>query len=373
MSDQGDIKTTEAEKLELISRLAGGIAHDYNNLLAVILLHADILMNVSDDAVRRHAREIKYATQRANAVTRQLQAFGGAPLMRPVRVSLNEQINKISGVLESILNPKSKLHTRLEERVGLVDVDPVYLELILTNLVNNARDAMPDAGEVTITTEVVDESQARITITDTGSGMDAQTRERAVEPFFSTRKSKRHGLGLSTVYAVIKQMAGTVSLHSEPNKGTSIEIYLPQHELAQPSEAAEDLLHGSETILLVDDEAMLRNLTCEILEVFGYEVLDAAGGYDALEICEECSQPVALLLVDLEMDDMDGIAVAAAVRKKWANVPVLFMSGLSEQAVWDLGLPTYRTDFIGKPFEPDDLTRRIRRLIDHHPQITQID
>lgn len=351
------------ERLEMISRLAGGIAHDYNNLLAVILLHADILTNSVDENVRRHAREIKHATQRASAVTRQLQAFGGAQLMRPQCLGLNEQISKLTGVLESILQPKSKLTLELDERVGSVDLDPVYFELILTNILNNARDAMPNGGQVELTTEAIHDSHVKIIVTDNGSGMDAETRERVFEPFFTTRKTNRHGLGLSTAHGLVKQMSGEIVVHSKLNEGTSVEIVLPQHDAGQVIGLLDELVCGRETILIVDDEAMVRNPTTEILEAFGYEVLEASSGSEALEICDECSEPVALLLVDLEMDEMDGPTVAAAIRQKWASVPVLFMSGLSEPQARERGLPTDRSDFIGKPFEPDELARRIRKLI----------
>jgi len=373
----------------MMARMAGGVAHEFNNVLAVILLQADMLIKTpgQDGAVCQRGLEIKRAAERAAVLTRQLLAFAGKPVMHPKTLDLNQQLASFQPGLAGMLGRKVELVTQFGSGVGQVIVDPIYLEQVFSILAANARDAMPAGGQVTIATEACtvqrsaeDPTQSgecaageyvKISVVDTGSGMDAETLEHAFEPFFTTKRTGQGvGLGLSTVYGIVGKMGGRILVESEPGCGARFQILLPRvsDEPAEPQTElrADHLLSGSEIILLVDDEAMVRRATSEILEMFGYQVIEAATGKDALEICEECDEPIDLLLTDITMDQMDGLTLAREIGAQWPRIPALFMSGNSGASMSGDGLLEAGAEFIEKPFEPEELLRRIRRIIDRN-------
>jgi two-component system, cell cycle sensor histidine kinase and response regulator CckA len=379
-------ESADSEGIARMARLAGGVAHEFNNVLAVILLQADMLLRspAQNEDVYRRAQEIKKATERAATLTRQLLAFGGKPVMHPQGLDLNEELEHLRPMLAALLGRKITLVTYFGEGAGQVEVDPIYLEQIISILATNARDAMPAGGQVTLTTEAFYQREsgdgselapgnyARITVADAGTGMDAETLRYIFEPFFTTKPpGKGIGLGLSTVYGLVTQMGGRILVTSEPGLGSSFEICLPRFGGAEDrNEPETDLdaeLRGSENILLVDDEAMVRRATSEILEMFGYQVIEAATGSDAIEICHECDDQIDLLLTDISMGEMNGPTLAKAIHAQWPTIPTLFMSGDSDAATAGQGVLEPGAEFIEKPFTPEGLLRRIRIVLDKQP------
>jgi two-component system cell cycle sensor histidine kinase/response regulator CckA len=353
------------EKLEIIARLAGGIAHDYNNLLAVVLLQADLLAGHEDASVKRRAKEIKLAAQRAAALTRQLLAFGGRQFMTVKPVDLPAELEKLTPTFKRLLGPNVSLVTEYDETVRLVNSDPIYLEQVLINVLKNAPDALPDGGQVTVTTTRVTDPCKRvlITIADNGTGMEPQVLERVFEPFFSTTKRQKTGLGLSTAFGLVRQMGGEITVESELGKGTTVRIYLQEPDDAGKA-VVETRTRAAEIILVVDDERMVRAASGEILELFGYQVIEAKDGFEALEICEEAEGTIAAALVDIEMDGMDGPTFVRKMRERWPKIQVLFMSGLTEDDIECQGILDPGERFISKPYDPDDLAARIRAMIE---------
>jgi len=380
--DREDLRLKlETEKMETIARLAGGIAHDFNNLLAVILLHSDLLLTtpVREDSVRRRGGEIRKATERAAALTRQLLAFGSRQVMHPANLDLNREVEKCRELLIRLLGPEVKLTIKRGELLGQISADPVYLEQVIISLAANARDAMPSGGELTLSTEsfVCEEDAsnltltpgpyARLTMTDTGSGMDEATQNRIFEPFFTTKApGQGKGLGLSAVYGIVKQFAGEIRLHSERGRGTSLEIYLPLANISGSDsldEDTEELLEGTETVLLVDDESLVRRAIGEMLDMYGYNVLEAESGPEAIEVCKECDEPIDLLLTDVTLPGMNGPAVAKEISQRQPGIRILLMSGFTDPGIVGEGLAD-GLPFIEKPFTPETLARRIRQILD---------
>lgn len=357
------------EKLDIIARLAGGIAHDYNNLLAVVLLHADLLAAHEDEAVKRRAREIKQAAQRASALTRQLLAFGGRQIMTVRPVDLHAELERLMPAFARVLSGNVSLVLRYGEGVRLVNSDTIYLEQVLLNVIKNAHDALPGGGEVTVSTSRQPGPQCRvvISVTDNGTGMDQQVLLRAFEPFFTTSKGKKTGLGLSTAFGLVKQMGGDINVESELGRGTTVNICLQEYQevaRAAVDEPQQASAASTETLLLVDDESMVRTASAEMLELFGFQVLEAADGFEALEICQESDDPIALALIDIEMEGMDGPTLAAKIREQWPGIQIMFMSGMTEDMLQGNGILAPGERFIGKPYDPDDLVERIRAMID---------
>lgn len=361
-----DPDSANKEKLELISRLAGGIAHDYNNLLAIVLLHADMLATHDDESVKRRAKEIKNAAQRASALTRQLLAFGGRQVMSVMPLDLHEELDRLQSTFTRILGSNNSLVTDYDRTIKFVSSDQIYLEQILINVFKNAREALSMGGEVTISTTRVTEPAPRvvISISDNGDGMAPHVLARVFEPFFTTSKGRRTGLGLSTAYGLVKQMGGDIVIESELEKGTIVRLYLQAYEYSMTEVVESESFGSGQTLLLVDDEEMVRAASCEMLELFGYQVIEARDGFEALEICEETDEPIALALVDIEMDRMDGPTLAAKIRERWPGIKILFMSGLTEDVVQSEGILGPTEKFISKPYDPDDLAARIRSIID---------
>lgn len=375
----------QAQKMEAVGRLAGGVAHDFNNMLGVILGYCDILHQKlkEPDAQSHHVAEIKKAAARAAALTQQLLAFSRKQIMRPQVLNLNPMLVDMEKMLRRLIGEDIELKVIFDPSLGAVRADPGHLEQVIMNLVVNARDAMPHGGKLTVETANVYLDQAyaekhafvppgqyvRLAITDNGLGMDAATQARIFEPFFTTKEdSKGTGLGLSTVYGVVKQNGGYIQVYSEVNRGTTFKIYLPlvQEGVAEataPTPAQEEL-HGSETILVVEDEDLVRKLICKILTRFGFTVLEARDGDEALLLVEKLTEPIHLLLTDVVMPQMSGRELADRLKDNLPEIKVLFMSGYTENAIIHHGVIEPELAFIQKPFSPPGLVEKIRKILD---------
>jgi PAS domain S-box-containing protein len=375
----------QAQKLEAVGQLAGGVAHDFNNILTVILGYSDILMKktVEGDPNRSRIEEIKRAAERASSLTRQLLAFSRKQVLQPKPFDLNSLITDMSKMLGRLIGEDIDFAVVLTEDVAEVNADPGQIEQVLMNLVVNARDAMPNGGKITIESAIaeIDSSYAMmhvgvqpgryvtLVVSDNGMGMDAETKKHIFEPFFTTKEQgKGTGLGLSTVYGIIKQSGGNIWAYSEPGQGTTFKIYLPQvatvsvqgHFDAETARVA----GGTETILLVEDESQIREMAFEFLSESGYRVLVASNGMEALTILNEASGPVHLILTDVIMPQMNGRELTECVASLRPETKVLYMSGYTNDAVVRHGVLDSGTSFIQKPFSPDALGRKVREVLD---------
>jgi PAS domain S-box-containing protein len=382
-----------AEKMDAVGRLAGGVAHDFNNLLMVIGGNAEFVRARLLDAglPDEEVAEIEDAVSRAAALTRQLLAFSRKQGRSPRVVDLTAQVAHLEGMLRRVIGEDIPLLTHFTEHPLPVYVDPADLEQVVVNLVLNARDAVAAAraagverGVIDVTTDAValePESARRhpglapgpyatLVVRDTGVGMDADTQSRAFEPFFTTKeRGKGTGLGLATVYASVKQSGGTIELESSAGAGTTLRVFLPLADAppAEPDARARTAAaapRGSETILLVEDDATVRATVRRILERAGYAVLEAEHGLDALAICAAEPDRIALVLTDVVMPEMGAAALIARLRARRPGLPVLLMSGYSETALGVPQLDTPGIALIEKPFEPDALARRVRAVLD---------
>ena len=374
----------QAVKMEGIGRLAGGIAHDFNNLLTVIGGRSHILLSQlpADHPMRRDLLLIQQTGDRAAALTRQLLAFSRKQTLSPSVLDLNDVVSGMKTLLERVLGEDVGLMIDLDSSPGYVTADPGQLEQVVINIAVNARDAMPQGGELTLETRRVDvdESYARqrvdlapgpyevLSISDTGVGMDAATRARVFEPFFTTKPvGKGTGLGLATAYGIIKQSGGNITVSSEPGSGTTFRIYLPRTKASgSAAVVAEESAtrRGTEVVLLSEDNAALRELTRDILEAEGYTVLESHDAEDALRIAAQQDGTIDLLLTDVVMPHMGGRALADAVRGLRPPIKVLYMSGYTDDAVIRHGVVDQGTAFIQKPFTPAALARKAREILD---------
>ncbi|HKC66514.1 MAG TPA: PAS domain S-box protein, partial [Pyrinomonadaceae bacterium] len=344
----------QSQKMEAIGQLAGGVAHDFNNLLTAITGYSDLAMRKlqREDPLQRNLEEIKRAGDRAASLTRQLLAFSRKQILQSTVLVINSVVSELEKMLRRLIGEDVDLKTVLEPQLGSIKADPGQIEQIIMNLVVNARDAMPQGGKLTIETENVylDETYARrhrgvtpghyvmLAVSDTGTGMDAATQARIFEPFFTTKEQgKGTGLGLSTVYGIVKQSGGNIWVYSEVGQGTTFKVYLPRvDEEAQEYKRTietEELLQGTETILLAEDEEIVRQLAREILETYGYRVLEAANGGAALLICEREKEPIDLLITDVVMPEMSGRQLAARLSRLRPEMKVLYMSGYTDNAI----------------------------------------
>jgi CheY-like chemotaxis protein len=362
------------------------VAHDFNNLLSVILSYTTFALEAlhEGDPLGGDLLEVKRAGERAATLTRQLLAFSRKQVLQPVALDLNQIANGIENMLRRIIGEDIDFLQVLAPDLGLTLADPGQIEQVLMNLVVNARDAMPEGGKLTIETSNVeiDEEYAaghvavkpgsyvQIAVTDTGCGMDEQTRSRIFEPFFTTKeKGKGTGLGLSTVYGIVKQSGGHVWVYSEPGQGTTFKVYLPRaHSLAKPVlKELPPSVHpvGGETILVVEDEEALRNVAKRILGAAGYTVLTAANGGEALLTCEQHPTEIHLVLTDVVMPKMSGRVFVERLAKVRPGIRVLYMSGYTDDAIVHHGVLDAGTHFLGKPFTSADLTRKVREALDY--------
>jgi PAS domain S-box-containing protein len=361
----------QAQKMEAVGRLAGGIAHDFNNLLTAITGYSEFLIaGESEPKLRRYAEEIKKAAGRAAALTGQLLAFSRRQVLQPRVLDLNAAVSDMDMMLRRLIGEHVELVTMLEPGLAPVKADPTQVEQVIVNLAVNARDAMPHGGSVTIETAniVTDEGAfVELRLTDTGTGMTESERQQLFDPFFTTKEGGT-GLGLATVYGIVEQSGGTIEVESAPGLGSSFRILLPgvEEEIEErgegPSHSAPE--KGEETILLVEDEAVVRQLVAEILESSGYSVLPAADGPSALELLRRHSGTVDLLVTDVVMPGMSGPEVAAAVIAKRPETHVLFISGYTDSAIGHHGMLEPGIAFLQKPFSAEDLTRKVRGVLD---------
>jgi nitrogen-specific signal transduction histidine kinase/CheY-like chemotaxis protein len=377
----------QAHKMEAVGQLAGGIAHDFNNLLTVILGYSDVVLNKlsADHRLCEEVHEIRKAGERAAALTGQLLAFSRMQVLLPQVIDLNEVVTHVYKMLRRLIGEDIDLRTVCAPATGRVKADQGQLEQVLMNLAVNARDAMPEGGVLTIGTRnaEVDASYARehvpmepgsyvmLSVSDTGTGMDAKTKGRIFEPFFTTKeKGKGTGLGLATVYGIVKQSGGFIWASSEPGHGTSFEIYLPRVDekagvaAGYGAPQAREGVGGTETVLLVEDEEGVRRLAREVLEAHGYTVLEASGWQSALGLADSHGGPIHLLLTDVVMPEMGGPEVASRLSALRPAIKVLYMSGYTNYAVFHRGLLDAGIAFLQKPFSPDELARRVRELLD---------
>jgi len=376
----------QAQKMEAVGRLAGGVAHDFNNLLTVITTHSAFALRSLDgenEALRSDVEAIERAAARAAVLTGQLLAFGRQQVLQPKVLDLNEVVVDTCKMLRRLIGGHTQVVTALGPALGRVKADPAQLEQVLVNLALNARDAMTDGGTLTLRTVNVEPGegpvwpggmeantpQVMLAVSDTGCGLDEETRARMFEPFFTTKLEKGTGLGLASVYGIVAQSGGTIEVESVLGQGTTMMIYLPRvaEEIAQrPDERAETEreLGGAETILLVEDEDAVRNAARRILANQGYRVLEAFDGGEALELAELHGDAIDLLLTDVVMPRLSGRELVEQLLPLWPELPVLYMSGHTDEAVFPLGVPGHATGFIQKPFTEASLTRRVRELLD---------
>jgi signal transduction histidine kinase len=373
-----------SQKMEAVGQLAGGIAHDFNNLLTGILSYSDLVLQElrPDDPIRGDIEQIRHAGQRAAGLTRQLLAFGRRQVLQPRVLSLNACVGEVDAMLRRLVGADVTFESELDPGLWHVRADPGQLEQVLVNLVINARDAMPDGGRVTVTTAnllltATDDARGNgvrpgayvtLAVSDTGVGMDVPTQARIFDPFFTTKEAgKGTGLGLSTVYGIVEQSGGHIAVESAPGQGATFTIFLPRHMGAAAVAAPTDRRSfpgGTETLLLVEDEAAVRSSARRLLERHGYTVIEARHGVDALRIIEAGDRPVDLVITDLVMPEMGGRELVERLRTRHPGVKVLFMSGYSERAVTADGVMPPGTGFVEKPFTIEQLTRRTRELLD---------
>jgi PAS domain S-box-containing protein len=381
---ESEERLRQAQKMEAIGRLAGGIAHDFNNLLTVIRVHAEFLSQVKSapEESAEDTMEILKAVDRAELLTRQLLAFGRKQVLQPKVLNLNHIVDDVLGMLKRVLTANVTVETSLDPKIGKIRADPGQISQVLINLVVNARDAMPEGGAISLATGEVEltPGQAakygventcfvRLRIRDTGMGMNAETQSRLFEPFFTTKELGRGtGLGLSTVYGIVQQSGGFITVESAPGAGTEFSVYLPglgdavtstqEHRISSANEG-----QGGETILLVEDDEPVRQLAARILGRSGYNVLQARDGLAALEVAEAYPAKINLLLTDVMMPEMGGQELAQIMAERRPETRHMFMSGYSRE-----GLPVTKDEsdgvvFLQKPFTTESLSSCVRQAL----------
>jgi PAS domain S-box-containing protein len=368
----------QSQKMEAIGNLAAGIAHDFNNILVVIRGVSGLLLDEVDGAARDHVRDIDVAATRAAELTRQLLAFGRQQNLSLEPVDLNLVVGESVALMQRVLESNVVLTAAVCERLPLVVGDRTNLQQVIVNLLINARDALPGAGRIQIRTgeteldaeyaatnpDAAPGSYVLLEVTDDGVGMSRETQARVFEPYFTTKPSGT-GLGLATVYGIVKQIGGHVAVYSEEGIGTTVRVYLPTVEQAAAPDPAGERpgLGGDETILVVEDNELVRRLVVRQLEKGGYSVVEAAGGEEAIELVRTRDTPVDLVLTDLVMGEMSGTDLAERLRAEAGGIKVLYTSGYPEDVVTRREIAE-DAPFIQKPFRPDDLLRGIRRALD---------
>jgi len=376
----------QAQKMEAVGRLAGGIAHDFNNLLMVIQGYADLMTErlAVGDPLRRNAEQIQTASQRATSLTRQLLAFSRKQMLAPKVLSIQSVVTEMEKILRRLIGEDVQLETSSVPDLGLVKADRSQIEQVILNLAVNARDAMPEGGRLNIETANVDLDESfshssvmlapgpyvMLAVTDNGCGMDVETQAHIFEPFFTTKeKGKGTGLGLATVYGIVKQSGGYVWVYSEPGRGTSFKVYLPRvwDEQSTPardrSNEGRALPQGTETVLLVEDEKGVRELAREYLEMTGYTVIEAENGHTALELAALHAGPIHLLMTDVVMPGISGRELSERVKSIRPGIRVLFMSGYTDQAVVHHGILESDAVLLQKPFTVAALAAKLRDIL----------
>jgi len=374
-----------AQKMEAAGRLAGGVAHDFNNLLTVISGFGQLVLGrlESTDPKYPHLSEILKAADRGATLTRQLLAFSRQQVLQPQVMDLNLTLANIDRMLRHLIGEDVELSIVPGPALGRVKADPGEIDQVILNLAVNARDAMPHGGRLILQTENVNLDEARaaghypirpgqyvlLTVNDTGCGMDAETQKHIFEPFFTTKEQgKGTGLGLATVHGIVHQSGGYIYVYSELGNGSCFKIYLPRvDQVAEPAKSRQAIEHhsrGTETILVVEDEAMVRDLTLEVLKESGYTVISAERPDDALRICSQNEGPIDLLLTDVVMPGMSGLELAERLKPERPKMKVLYVSGYTADAVARRGMSDPKTAFLQKPFAPGALVRKVREVLE---------
>ena len=373
-----------SQKMEAVGRLAGGVAHDFNNLLTVIGGHTEIALTRIDKNNPLHdsLQEVKIAADRASSLTRQLLAFSRRQVMEIKVLNLNTVIRDTEKMLRRLLGEDIAVITQPSENLGLVKADPGQIEQVLTNLAVNARDAMAEGGRLVIATDNLEITEAddpthaglkpgryvRISVSDTGHGMNPEVMSKIFEPFFTTKEQgKGTGLGLSTVFGIVKQSGGEIRVHSELEKGTTFVIILPRVEEAESVIGKKDLKEpprGTETVLIIEDEKSVLKMAAQLLKNQGYQILEAPGSEDAMRVFEEHSGPIDLVLTDVVMPVCRGPALVERLKQLRDNFKVLYMSGYTDGGVGDLGVLRRGDNFIQKPFTLESLAGKVRSVLD---------
>jgi PAS domain S-box-containing protein len=374
----------QAQKMEMIGRLAGGVAHDFNNLLTVINGYSELLLDRlgAQDPLRDSVQQVRNAGERAAALTRQLLAFSRKEIIDPRPLNLNEMITELGKMLRRLLGEDIELVTVLDPNLGVVTADAGQMQQVVMNLAVNARDAMPDGGKLVIETADVELDAAfagrnagiapgeyvTLTVSDTGAGMTPEVQQQIFEPFFTTKaKGAGTGLGLSTAYGVVRQSGGTISVYSQPGGGATFRVYLPRTGARGESEkdlrTAAVSLRGKETVLVVEDQPEVRKLAVEVLRGYGYRVLEASGGAEAIEACRLSAGPVHLLLTDVIMPGMDGRGLVERFAALYPGVKVLYMSGYSGELIAHRGILDPGVAYLAKPFTPQGLAAKVREVL----------
>ena len=373
-----------AQKMEAVGRLAGGVAHDFNNLLTIISGYGRMLLDAlpSEDPLRVYAEEVITAAGRAGGLTSQLLAFSRRQVMRPRVIDVNGLLSRADSMLRRLIGENIDLCLSLAPEAGNIKADPGQVEQIVFNLVINARDAMPEGGKLTVETGAVhlDDSYAKahigvrpgdyamIAVSDTGHGMDAETRLHIFEPFFTTKEQgKGTGLGLATVYGTVKQSGGDIWVYSEPGRGTIFKIYFPRVDeaaSAEPGASRTAPKQGAETILVVEDEKGVRELEAETLRRQGYTVLKACDPVEALELARRHGGTIQMLLTDVVMPQMSGRQLAEQLLAVRPELRVLYVSGYTENTVVHHGVLEPDVEFLGKPFSQQALAQKVREVLD---------
>jgi signal transduction histidine kinase/CheY-like chemotaxis protein len=383
--EQAERALAHAQKMEAMGRLAGGVAHDFNNLLMVMQGHAAMLRqgSVSEAAVRAHANEIRKAARRASALTRRLLAFSRKQALQMRVVDLNTLVLHMRELLPPVLGEDIELVIDLDPNIGTVKADVAQMEQVIMNLVFNGRDAMPDGGVLTIRTANSDLDQSwvelhqgvhagphvTLMVRDTGQGMDQSVLSHIFEPFFTTKDSSQGtGLGLSTVYGTVRQSGGCITVSSKVGQGTTFEIHLPRVE--EPAEAelpVEELgsASGAGTILVVEDDSSVRRITREFLKISGYTVIEAGDAENAIQLMKLHKESIDLVLTDVLMPGMKGRELVERLAEMRAGIKVLYMSAYTEDAAINIGVLKPGTEFIEKPFSPEELAVKVRKILAH--------
>ncbi len=380
----------QAQKMEAVGRLAGGVAHDFNNLLTVITGYSELLLNSTSlerNSLREQTEQIRAAADRAASLTRQLLAFSRQQMLQPRNLNLNTVVSNLDKMLRRLIGEDIEVRTLLAEDLGAVEVDPGQIEQVLMNLVVNARDAMPRGGRLTLETAnvrldeayrtqhsyVVPGNYVRLTVSDTGVGMDAEVRARIFEPFFTTKEvGKGTGLGLSTVYGIVKQSGGYIEVYSERGCGASFKIHFPQ--VAATADGADRKAQaaaankGSETILLAEDDEQLRELATLVLTSRGYRVFSAANIEEVDAICKRERGKIDLLVTDVVMPRVSGTEIANRVAQRRPGIRILYMSGYTADATVHHGVLEQGVAFLQKPFTPATLAAKVREVLDQAAQ-----
>jgi two-component system, cell cycle sensor histidine kinase and response regulator CckA len=375
----------QAQKMEAVGRLAGGVAHDFNNLLMAIMGYSELIRTslVREDPLYKYSDDILKATERAASLTQQLLAFSRRQVMQPQVLNLNRVVADLEKMLRRLIGEHIELEIVAGPELGAVKADPGQINQIIMNLAVNARDAMPKGGQLIMTTDNIEFTTShkchfedlpsgryvRLTVTDTGGGMDGETLDHIFEPFFTTKEvGKGTGLGLPMVYGIVKQNGGCVDVESRPGQGATFKIYLPRIEAAVEAPGARvslaAKLEGSETILVVEDEDALRTLLCRFFRLYGYKVLEARHGGEALLTCERHPGPIHLMITDVVMPQMSGKELADRLVPLHPEMTVFFMSGYTDSDLSEYGAPESSQHFIPKPFRPMDLVKKVRDFLD---------